>query len=509
MVIPAESGFNQLPQGETTDQFSTPYFDALRKYIDSGVTVFHVPGHRQGEGAHENFRNFLKKYGLAADVSQVIGLDDILQPSSVVKEAQKLAAQAYGVDHTFFLINGSSSGIHAMILAALKPGEKILLPRNVHRSTTGALILSGAAPVYMEPEYDYDMQVDHTVTPQTLEKSLKENGDVKAVFLLSPTYYGAACDIQKMVEIGHRYDKIVMVDEAWGPHFHFHPELPQSAVSAGADLVVNSTHKLMGSMSQASMLHLQGDRVDPGRLMSVIQLFLSTSPSCLMVASLDVARMNMATRGKELLDRTLELADRARREINKVDGIRTFGYDLVGRPGVHAFDGTKLNVTARDLDYTGHEIEIILRKQYNLQFEMSDLFNCLALITIGHNQQDIDKIIAAFKDVKSWNRQDHSLSKIRLFFKRKNRPMELPDWPRQLATPRDAFVADSERIPLKEAAGRICSELITPYPPGIPILRPGDEITPEIIDYLILEIEAGVHIQGPNDPELKTIKVVA
>ncbi len=490
------------------DQSRTPYFDALEKYIDSGVTTFHVPGHQQGKGALPRFRDFVKKYGLASDVSQVMGLDDIHQPMSVVEEAQSLAAEAYGADRTFFLINGSSSGNLAMIMAAVNPGEKILLPRNVHRSATGALILSGACPVYMEPEYDYEMQVDHTVTPETLEKTLKEHPDTRAVFILSPTYYGAACDIHKMVDIAHSHGKPILVDEAWGPHFPFHPQLPQSALSAGADLVVNSTHKLTGSMAQASMIHVKGDRIDVGRLQSAIRLFLSTSPSCLLVASLDAARMNMAVHGRELLDRTLQLAENARQELNRIPGIHAYGYELVGRPGVHGFDGTKLTVTARELDLTGYEVEAILRKRYNIQFEMSDLFNCLALITIGNHKDDVNRIIQAFREIDSWPREDHSLSRIRLFYKRKNRPMELPDWSRQLMTPRDAYVADFETIALEKAQGRICSEMITPYPPGIPILRPGDEITREIIDYIRVEMDAGVHIQGAIDPSLEFIRVV-
>ena len=269
-----------------------------------------------------------------------------------------------------------------------------------------------------------------------------------------------------MVDIAHAHGKPILVDEAWGPHFHFHPDLPQSAVNAGADLVVNSTHKLMGSMAQASMLHVKGDRIDVGRLQSAIRLFLSTSPSCLLVASLDAARRNMAVNGKELLDETLKLTAMAREELNRIPGVHAYGYELLGRKGVHGFDGTKLTITAKDLDLTGYEIEAILRKRYNLQFEMSDLFNCLALITIGNNQEDLKKIIEAFGEIESWGREHHSLSRIRLFYKRKNRPMELPDWPRQLMTPRDAFVAPFETIKMENAQGRVCSEMITPLPTG-------------------------------------------
>jgi ornithine decarboxylase len=491
------------------DQSRTPYFDALEAYINSNTISFHVPAHTKGRGTHQRFRDFVKKYGLEADTTQIMGLDDIHQPSSVIEAAQRLAADAYGSDNTYFLINGSTSGNHAMILAALNPGDKILLPRNCHKSTTGALILSGAEPVYMDPEYDEDMQVDHTITPETLEKKLEQNPDVKAVFILSPTYYGASCNIKQMVDIVHKHNKPILVDEAWGPHFHFHPALPDSAVSAGADIVVNSTHKLLGSMCQASMLHHQGNRIDKGRLESVIRLFLSTCPSCLMIASLDATRMNVALHGKELLEAALKRAEWARQEISKVPGIRTFGYDLVGRPGVQAFDGTKLTVTAKDLDFTGYEIEEVLRLQYGIQLEMSELFNALALITIGSTDEDVEKLVQAFKEVDKWNVAERShFSQLKLFYRRKDQKLELPDWPRQVLTPREAFAAPFETIPFIESGGRICTEMITPYPPGIPMLRPGDEITDDIIDHLLVEIEAGVHIQGPADPELTTIRVV-
>ena len=508
MILPMMNSKNESKCDSKDDQCSTPYFDALKDYVDSDIITFHVPGHVQGMGAHAKFRSFVKKHGLEADVSQVLGLDDIHQPDSVVKEAQELAAKAYNTDKTYFLINGSSSGNHAMILAVLNPGDKIILPRNVHRSTTGALILSGAVPVYMEPEYDYDMQVDHTVTPETLEKTLQEHPDAKAVFILSPTYYGVSCDIKKMVDIAHKYDKPILVDEAWGPHFHFHPELPMAATDAGADMCINSTHKLVGSMCQASMLHAQGSRIDYGRLETVIRLFLSTSPSCLMVASLDVARMNLATKGRELLDRTLKISREAYDRINEIKGLKAYGRELVGLPGVHAVDETKLTISARDLGYTGYEVEQIFRKQYNIQLEMSELFNVLFLITIGHTQKDVDRIIDACRDVDNWDRNHVMLSKVKLFYKRKNKPLEQPDWPRQLMTPREAFTAPFEIIPLSESAGRVCSEMITPYPPGIPILRPGDEITRDTVDHITIEMEAGVHIQGPQDPTLKTIRVV-
>lgn len=492
----------------SSEQHRMPYFQALLEYVDGGVIPFHCPGHQQGRGTPEVFRRFVKDNGLAADITQVLGLDDIHQPYSVCKEAQELAAKAYGADATFFLINGSSSGNHAMVLSVLNPGDELILPRNVHRSTTGAMILSGAVPVYVEPEYDQEMQVDHTVKPEVIEQALKENPHARAVLIVSPTYYGAAADLKRITDMVHSYDKILMVDEAWGPHLPFHPDLPISAMEAGADICVNSTHKLISGMSQASMLHVKGNRIDVGRVHSVLRLFLSTSPSCLIVASLDVARMQMATEGKKLLDNTIRLAEELRDGINALPGMRSYGKELIGRPGVFDYDVTRVVFTARDLGYTGYEMEKILRYNYNIQVELSDLFNCIALITIGHTEKEVQRLLEALKDISSERKVSTEIQRLNLNHRARERPFELPDWPPRRMSPRDAFVAGYRVIQFEQSKSEICAEMITPYPPGIPVLRPGEEITQQIIDYLLVELSAGARIQGPVDSSLKTIRVV-
>ncbi len=493
----------------TRNQQATPYFDALEEYVNTGVLTFHVPGHQQGKGSPERFRRFIAENGLKADITQVLGMDDIHRPISVCKEAQELAADAYGVDHSYFLVNGSSSGNHIMILAGLRPEDVVLVPRNAHRSTVGALILSGARPVFYLPEYDREMVVDHAPTVETVRKVLDENPKAKALCFTSPTYYGAAADVEALVKLGHERGVIVMADEAWGAHLHFHPDLPMSAVEAGADLVIQSTHKLLSSMSQASMLHLTGKRVDQGRLESVLKLFLSTSPSCLFLASLDVARHQMVTEGRELLERTIRIANKARRAINEIPGLHCYGEELLGRPGVHAWDPTKLVITARELGFTGYELERYIRYEHGLQLEMSDLFNTVAMVTIGHREEDVDRLVEALRGLAVYPREFDLNERIRMFEQKRGKPFELPDFPPQAMTLRQAFDAPYETVTLEASAGCTCAEIITPYPPGIPVLCPGEIITPETVDYLKMELAAGANIQGQFDPTMKTIRVVS
>jgi lysine decarboxylase len=491
------------------DQTRTPYFQVLLDYVDAGVIPFHTPGHKQGVGMERAFREFVGDNVLSIDLTQIRGLDDLLQPTGPLVEAQALAAEAYGAQHSFFLINGSTSGNQCMMMAALNPGEKVAIPRNSHKSTMGALIMSGALPVYMQPEVDEALHMDHTVTPQTVRETLDADPDIKAVFLVSPTYYGVAADLEAIAQIVHERDKILLVDEAWGPHFAFHPALPKSAIECGADLCINSTHKMLGSMSQTAMLHLQGDRVRLDRLLAVYKLFLSTSPNLVLVASLDVARKQMALDGRALLSRTIEISNDVRRQLNAIDGIYCFGEELEGRPGVFDLDPTKITITVKDLGYTGYEAEEILRRRYNVQLELADLFNCLALFTIGTTVEHAEWLVDGVRELAREDRPLDIFSPSGVLDRRiKTGTYQLPKIPPVRLAPREAFLAQTELIAFKSSAGRICAEVITPYPPGIPVISPGEEITKEIIDYLNLELKAGVKMQGPFDTQLRRIRVV-
>jgi lysine decarboxylase len=499
----AETGPKRL-----LDQNKAPYFQALLDYVDAGVLPFHTPGHIQGNGMDRSFREFVGDNICAIDLTPMPGIDDLLQPTESIREAQALAAEAYGADNTFFLINGSTSGNQCMMMAAVNPGDEIAVPRNSHKSMLGGLVMSGAKPIYMQPAVDHEMHMDHCVTPETVIATLEAHPGIKAVYLVSPTYYGVAADLAAIERIVHDAGKLLLVDEAWGPHFHFHPALPLSATAAGADMCINSTHKMLSAFSQCAMLHQIGDRVRLDRLKAVLKMFLSTSPNLPMVASLDVARKQMATEGPALLSRTIELAEETRRRLNQIEGLYCFGEEIQGRSGVFDLDPTKIAVTVKGLGYTGYEASALLRRRYNIQVELADLFNVVALFTIGTTREAADRLVLAFEEMARDDRPLDQFAPSGILEHRLKRSYQLPSMPPVRMLPRDAFLADTEFVTFAKSKGRICAETLSPYPPGIPVISPGEELTAEIIEYLKLEIKAGVRIQGPYDDKLKKIRVV-
>lgn len=479
------------------DQRKTPIFTALKRYVEEGVLPFHVPGHKQGRALPE-FKEYVGERVLAMDLTCMPDLDNICNPRSVIREAEELTAEAYGADHAFFLVNGTTSGIQAMILALCNPGDKIIIPRNAHRSALGGLILSGARPIYIEPEINHEFGISMGVTPEKVERALNEHPDAKAVFIINPNYYGTAPALKEIVEVAHRYNVPVIVDEAHGAHLKFHPDLPLSAMEAGADLSAVSAHKLAGSLTQSSFLLARGNRVDPKHLKAVLNLSQTTSPSYILLASLDVARKQMALSGHKLMDRTLEIAYFIRRELSRIEGLRVLGEEVVGMPGCHALDPTKITVNVQDLGLSGYEMENILRREYRIQVELSDLYNVLLLISIGDDWEMARRLVAAFQDIAS------------------QRPVKnvvrfcppLPAIPRMSVLPREAFYSQTRSVELEYAEGEISAEAITAYPPGIPLVCPGEVITREIIDYVNLLKKEQADLQGPEDPELKYIRVL-
>lgn len=475
-------------------QSQTPYFDAMIKYVDDRIVPFHTPGHKQGKGAVEKFRRFMGEKALKLDLD----IDDIENYEKVLESAEKLAAEAYGVDKTFFLVNGTTSGVHLMILSTCSYGDEIIVPRNAHKSIISGIILAGAVPVFIPSDMDEELHIPYNVTPEDVEEAIKNHPQVKAVIIVNPTYYGLTTDIKKIADIVHSYNKLLLVDEAWGAHFKFHPELPDSAVEIGADMCVNSTHKLLSAMTQTSMLHIQGDRINPARVKSILSLIQTTSPSCILRASLDCARMQMATEGKELLSKTIQLATKVRNEINKIPGLYCFGKELIGKPGVYNMDPTRLTITVKGKGYTGYEVERILQEQYKIKIEMSDLFNIVVIISIGDSEQDVDYLLSCLKRL-TFAEISQKYGRLINF---------LHDFPQQVLTPHDAVFNKQKAVELTYASGEISGELIVPFPPGIPLLYPGERISKELIDYIQLEAKAGMRFNGPQDPTLKTIKVV-
>ncbi|MHB0975579.1 MAG: aminotransferase class I/II-fold pyridoxal phosphate-dependent enzyme [Candidatus Aquicultorales bacterium] len=496
---------------DTLEQTETPYFDALLRYVEEDHLPFHVPGHKQGKGAHPKIKEILGEKVFELDLcSGLEGIDDHSQPTAVLMEAEHLAARAYGADQTFFLTNGSTQGNYAMLMSFVGHNEKVIIPRNAHRSIASALILSGAIPVYVIPEVDDDLRIAHNVTPESVERALVDHPDAKAVLLVSPTYYGVACDMKRIAEIVHAHGKPLLVDEAWGPHFAFHPLLPESALSAGADVCVTGIHKLLGSFTQSSMLHVRTERADIAHVNSILRIIQSTSPSCLLLASLDVARMQMATEGERLLQDAIELADEARARLSMVPGLYSFGREILGRPGVAEIDPTRLTVQVVETGFSGYAVDKILRRSYGVQVELSDLFNVLFNVTIGDRREDMGKLVEALSDfaISSSEPKWSEYDALRLAPGVRTR-VKIPHHPEQAMTPREAFFSPHEKVPLDLAAGRVCSEIVASYPPGIPALSPGEIITPDLVSYLKAELDAGIYIQGPEDPSLDTLKVVA
>lgn len=483
------------------NQNLTPLFTVLKDiYAKNNVTPFHVPGHKQGNGMDKEFLDFMGKNPLKIDVTIFKMVDGLHHPTSHIKKAQELAADAYGVNQSFFAVNGTSGAIQAMILAVVKSGEKILVPRNVHKSVSAGIILSGAIPVYMNPEIDTNLGIAHGVKPQTVEKTLEQHPDAKAVLIINPTYYGVATDIKKITDIVHSFDLPLIVDEAHGPHLHFHEDLPLSAVDAGADICCQSTHKIIGAMTQMSLLHVNSTRVNPARIQQILSLLHTTSPSYPLMASLDCARRQIATKGRELISEAIELANYARAELNKIPGVYSFGEEILGKGGVFAFDPTKLSISVKEMGITGFELERILIEEYNIQMELSDFYNALGVITFGDSKESIDKLINSIKDIS-----------LRFFDTKEMKPMKsvrIPAVPEQVLIPREAFYSETNIVPFEQSEDKICAEMIMAYPPGIPIITPGERISKEIIEYVHELKETKIQLQGMFDSDLNNIKII-
>ncbi|KJS80182.1 MAG: arginine decarboxylase [Peptococcaceae bacterium BICA1-8] len=480
------------------DQNKTPLFDALMNYVNEDTIPFHVPGHKQGRG-NKVLTSILGSTTMAMDLTCMEDLDNICNPKSVIKEAEKLAADAYKADNAFFLVNGTTSGIQAMIMSVCNPGDKIILPRNAHKSAIGGIIVSGAHPIYIEPEIDPFLGIAMGITPAKVSEALELHPDAKAVFVINPTYYGIASNLKEIVDITHSFDVPVLVDEAHGAHLVFHEGLPMSAMEAGADLAASSTHKLVGSLTQSSILLHQGNLINHEYVKSVLNLTQTTSPSYILLASLDVARREMALYGKERLMKTIELTRKAKEELGKIAGIYVLDTDILDSNSKYALDPTKLVVNVRDLGFSGFEIEKILRKKHHIQLELSDLFNIIALVTIGDDENTINTFIKAFKEIIS----TRPLNKILRY------SLDLPNLPEQKVLPRQAFYGETHLVSLTEAEGEISAEMIMAYPPGIPLICPGEKITKEIIEYIQLLHTEEAELQGTQDPKVRNIKVLS
>ncbi|WP_339232214.1 aminotransferase class I/II-fold pyridoxal phosphate-dependent enzyme [Geobacillus sp. FSL W8-0026] len=481
-------------------QLETPLFTGLLEHIKKNPVQFHIPGHKKGAGMDPEFRSFIGENALAMDLINISPLDDLHHPRGMIKRAQELAAEAFGADYTFFSVQGTSGAIMTMVMSVAGPGDKIIVPRNVHKSVMSAIVFSGATPIFIHPEIDKELGISHGITPQAVEKALRQHPDAKGVLVINPTYFGIAGDLKKIVDIAHAYGVPVLVDEAHGVHIHFHERLPLSAMQAGADMAATSVHKLGGSLTQSSILNVREGLVSAKHVQAILSMLTTTSTSYLLLASLDVARKQLATKGRELIDNAIRLADWTRRQINEIPYLYCVGEEILGTEAVYDYDPTKLIISVKELGLTGHDAEQWLREAFNIEVELSDLYNILCIITPGDSEREAGLLVEALRRLSAqFSHQAEEGVKPKVL---------LPDIPALALTPRDAFYAETEVVPFRESAGRIIAEFVMVYPLGIPIFIPGEIITEENLNYIETNLAAGLPVQGPEDDTLQTLRVI-
>lgn len=482
------------------DHHRAPLFSALIRHAEKNPVQFHIPGHKKGVGMDPEFRNFIGDNALSIDLINIAPLDDLHQPTGVILEAQKLAADAFGADYTFFSVQGTSNAIMTMIMSVCEAGDKIIVPRNVHKSIMSAIIFAGAKPIFLKPVRDPNYGIDHGVTVRSVRRALEKHPDAKAVLVINPTYFGVCANLKEIVDIVHSYNIPVLVDEAHGALIHFHDKLPLSAMAAGADMAATSVHKLGGSMTQSSVLNVKGDRINPRRVQTVISMLTTTSTSYILLASLDTARRNLALNGYKLAEEALRLSDYARKQINEIPGLSCYGREILGEEATYDMDPTKLCIHVRKLGMTGYDAENWLREHFNLEVELSDMYNILCFITPGDTEESVGILLAALRQLSEENYNIREARELIV--------VETPPIPQLTLTPRDAFYGDTEIIPFRESADRIIAEFIYVYPPGIPILLPGELISQAHIDYIIDHVEVGLPVKGPEDRSIEYVKVI-
>ncbi|MCC8168432.1 MAG: aminotransferase class I/II-fold pyridoxal phosphate-dependent enzyme [Clostridiales bacterium] len=476
-------------------QSSAPLYEAMEKLKKRRVVPFDVPGHKRGRGNPELVA-FLGEQCVGMDVNSMRPLDNLCQPVSVIKDAEQLAAEAFGADHAFFMVGGTTSAVQSMVLSVCHAGDKIILPRNVHKSVINALVLCGAIPVYVNPETDTRLGISLGMKVSEVEEAILDNPGAVAVLVNNPTYYGICSDLKSIVKLAHKYEMMVLVDEAHGTHFYFGENLPISAMAAGADMAAVSMHKSGGSLTQSSLL-LTGKHVNWEYVHQVINLTQTTSASYLLMASLDISRRNLVMRGKASFARVADMAEYARKEINEIGGYYAYGNELINGESIYDFDKTKLAVYTRDIGLAGIEVYDLLRDEYDIQIELGDISNIMAYFSIGDRMQDVERLVGALSDIR--RRYSKDLAKML-----KTEYIN----PVVLESPQSAFYAEKVMMPIRKTKGRTCGEFVMCYPPGIPILAPGEMITKDIIEYILYAKEKGCSLQGTEDPSVEYLNVL-
>jgi len=429
------------------------------------------------------------------DVNSLPELDNVSNSTGVIKEARELLADAYNADTAFFMTNGTTSAIHCMLMTVLEPGDKVLLPRNIHKSALNGLILCGAVPIYVETDIFIKEEVSGNVQPSEVEKQLKAHQDIKALFLLNPTYYGYVTNLEKIVQICRQQDILLLVDEAHGAHFPFHPDLPISGMAVGADMSCVSLHKTGGALTQASALLVRNERINVKKVQQVVNMLQSTSCSYLLMSSLDGARQNLVLNGYEQIANAIYLSEYARHELNQIPGI----YTIEPHPKfTNHFDLTKLGINVRGLGLTGFDVYEIMWQKFKIQLEMPDFSNVLAIVSLGDQQSHLKRLIQAFKAISN----HYQKKKLNV------KPLKPLAHPQVVLSPREAFFKEKELIAIEEAQGRLAGESILAYPPGIPILAPGEKVTVEVMLTLKHLKQSQAFLTDNYDQQLKQILVI-
>lgn len=476
-------------------QQRAPVYEALKEYKAKRVVSFDVPGHKQGRG-NPYLTDFLGQQCMSVDVNSMKPLDNLCHPVGVIREAEELAAEAFGAAHTFFMVNGTSSAVQAMVMSVCKAGEKIIMPRNVHRSAINALIVSGAIPVYADPGVNKSLGIPLGMSVRDVKAAIAAHPEAKAVLVNNPTYYGVCPDLEEIVRVAHAAGMKVLADEAHGTHFYFGENMPQSAMAAGADMAAVSMHKTGGSLTQSSFL-LCAESVSPGYVRQVINLTQTTSGSYLLLSSLDISRRNLALNGRDIFRKVTEFAEYARGEINRIGGLYAFSRELINGDSFYNFDVTKLSIHTRDIGLAGIEVYDILRDDYGIQIEFGDISNILAIISVGDRSLELERLISALSEIKRLYARD---------------PAGMFDHeyiePEIVLTPQEAFFAEKRSMPIARSEGHICAEFVMCYPPGIPILAPGERITRDILNYIAYAKEKGCFLTGTEDLTIQNINIV-
>ncbi|MCL1788832.1 MAG: aminotransferase class I/II-fold pyridoxal phosphate-dependent enzyme [Oscillospiraceae bacterium] len=478
------------------DQNLTPIKTALEEFQTRRVVPFDVPGHKRGRGNPELTR-FLGQYCMNADVNSMKPLDNLCHPISVIAEAERLTADAFGAGYAFFMVGGTTSSVQAMLFSACKKGDKIILPRNVHRSVINAMVLIGCIPVYVNPCLDSNLGISLGMKLSDVRKAVAAHSDAKAILVNNPTYYGICSNIKRIAELARKNDMLLLADEAHGTHFYFGEDLPLSGIKAGADMAAVSMHKSGGSLTQSSVL-LCGNNVDAAHVRQMINLTQSTSGSYLLLSSLDISRKNLALNGKDIFGKVTRLAEYAREEINRLGDYYAYSLELINGDSVYDFDTTKLAVHTLNTGLAGIEVYDILRDDYDIQIEFGDIGNILAYISVGDRERGLEQLVGALKDIRRRFKKPVTDRMLNLEYIN----------PIVRMTPQEAFYAEKTTLPIAGCANQICGEFVMCYPPGIPIAAPGELITPDIIEYIRYAKEKGCFMTGTRDEKVEYIMVV-